>query len=108
MGPSSYDGFPHTTKSVSKALTLSREEGPGRAPSIESMAAPSSAFVLINDYEDNVGYQIEMHGFQLSNYISETIWCVMRQILDCNNPLRNIDDAHVTELCESFLTKEFD
>lgn len=44
----------------------------------------------------------------MKDYINETIWCNMVQIADCSRPLRNIDKAHVTELREAFLTKEFD
>lgn len=61
-----------------------------------------------------------MSDFQLKEDITETVWCNMDQIADCTRPIRNIilcsvtcassmiDEAHVAELRESFLTKELD
>lgn len=59
--------LPQTAKYISKEPTLSREEGHGHGTSMESVTTPSSDVVLFTDDRDNVGRQIEVRAFDLSN-----------------------------------------
>lgn len=50
---------------------------------------------------------IERRPFRLADYISKPIWCNIMQVVERWSSLRIDDEAHVTELRESFLSSQF-
>lgn len=41
------------------------------------------------------------------DYRSEQVWYNIRQLQDCLKPLRNVNQGHISERYESFLSKRF-
>lgn len=68
----------------------------------------SGVVVFVVNHRDQVGHMINPRRFLPTDYESEPIWWKLDQLKDCQPPLRNFYQSHVSELCKSFLTKRFD
>lgn len=73
-------------------------------------AAPKPSGYVTFVIEDvcDVEYKMNMRSFRLTNYLSERHWYNIPQVTDSWRPLRNVHEAHLTELRASFLWNPYD
>lgn len=99
--------IPHSSHLKSAPLLLPRKPHPTHHER-RMYPPPSSNVLLVTENGDDVGQQIKLVKFKLSDCISEPIFCKLEQQADYTRPFGSIDDAHGHEHRESFLSKEFD